>query len=352
MQFNHFLSSYLPDPDASGKQLYEHMVEQAVVAEEVGYAGISIPEHHLINILLVPSPLQMAVKIAAVTRHIELATSIAVLPIRDMRVFAGEVVQADALCDGRLVLGVGRGAFKYEIEMLGVPMGETRERFDESLAVLQALLTRKEVSWDGKYYQFGPLTVMPRPEREIPLVVASMAPEGIQACARQGFSVQTTPLSGDHQMLLDQVNAFRRGKAEAKAKAKSASRARLSLQRATYLARDEADAREKLQLAYEYYRRFDNVFTGPGIVHGGGIEALPRQQSIEELGRNLLICTREQMLDQLSAYAEAGIDEVIMTANFGQSQADSLDMMRRFGEQIIPHFSSRSIQPNLNKRTG
>ncbi|MEP9319756.1 LLM class flavin-dependent oxidoreductase [Pseudomonas sp. LABIM340] len=353
MEFNHFLSSYLPDPDASGKQLYEHMVEQAVVAEEVGYAGISIPEHHLINILLVPSPLQMAVKIASVTRHIELVTSIAVLPIRDMRVFAGEVVQADALCDGRLVLGVGRGAFKYEIEMLGVPMHETRERFDESLAVLQALLTRKEVSWDGKYYQFGPLTVMPRPEREIPLVVASMAPEGIQACARQGFSVQTTPLSGDHQMLLDQVNAFRRGKAEAKPK--SARRARLSLQRATYLARNEADAREKLQLAYEYYRRFDNVFTGPGIVHGGGIEALPRQQSIEELGKNLLICTREQMLDQLSAYAEAGIDEVIMTANFGQSQEDSLDMMRRFGEQIIPHFSANTTQPamtNMTKRTG
>ncbi|MFR0690131.1 LLM class flavin-dependent oxidoreductase [Enterobacterales bacterium AE_CKDN230030158-1A_HGKHYDSX7] len=347
MEFNHFLSSYLPDPDASGKQLYEHMVEQAVVAEEVGYAGISIPEHHLINILLVPSPLQMAVKIASVTRQIELVTSIAVLPVRDMRVFAGEVVQADALCDGRLVLGVGRGAFKYEIEKLGVPMGETRERFDESLAVLQALLTRKDVSWDGKYYQFGPLTVMPRPEREIPLVVASMAPEGIQACARQGFSVQTTPLSGDHQMLLDQVNAFRRGKAEARPKA---TRARLSLQRATYLARDEADAREKLQLAYDYYRRFDNVFTGPGIVHGGGIEALPRQQSIEELGKNLLICTREQMLDQLSAYAEAGIDEVIMTANFGQSQADSLDMMRRFGEQIIPYFSSR--QPAMNKRIG
>ncbi|MGC4008165.1 MAG: LLM class flavin-dependent oxidoreductase [Pseudomonas sp.] len=347
MEFNHFLSSYLPDPDASGKQLYEHMVEQAVVAEEVGYAGISIPEHHLINILLVPSPLQMAVKIASVTRHIELVTSIAVLPVRDMRVFAGEVVQADALCDGRLVLGVGRGAFKYEIERLGVPMGETRERFDESLAVLQALLTRKDVSWDGKYYQFGPLTVMPRPEREIPLVVASMAPEGIQACARQGFSVQTTPLSGDHQMLLDQVNAFRRGKAEARPKA---TRARLSLQRATYLARDEADAREKLQLAYDYYRRFDNVFTGPGIVHGGGIEALPRQQSIEELGKNLLICTREQMIDQLSAYAEAGIDEVIMTANFGQSQADSLDMMRRFGEQIIPYFSTQ--QPAMNKRIG
>ncbi|BAN48447.1 LLM class flavin-dependent oxidoreductase [Metapseudomonas resinovorans] len=347
MEFNHFLSSYLPDPQASGRQLYDDMVEQAVVAEQVGYAGISIPEHHLINILLVPSPLQMAVKIASVTRRIELVTSIAVLPIRDMRVFAGEVVQADALSDSRLVLGVGRGAFRYEIEKLGVPMDSTRERFDESLAVLEALLTREEVSWDGKYYQFDPLTIMPRPEREIPLMVATMAPEGIRACARQGFSVQTTPLSGDHQMLLDQVNAFRRGKAEARNKGAGS---RLSLQRATYLARDEADAREKLQLAHEYYMRFDNVFTGPGIVRNGAIEPLPRKQSIEELGNNLLICTRERMLDQLAIYAEAGIDEVIMTANFGQSQEDTLDMMQRFGEQIIPYFSNN--QPAKTKRIG
>ncbi|WP_044872507.1 LLM class flavin-dependent oxidoreductase [Pseudomonas sp. LFM046] len=347
MEFNHFLSSYLPDPNASGKELYDCMVEQAVVAEQVGYAGISIPEHHLINILLVPSPLQMAVKIASVTKRIELVTSIAVLPIRDMRVFAGEVVQADAMTDHRLVLGVGRGAFRYEIEKLGVPMDTTRERFDESFAVLQALLTRKEVSWDGKYYQFSPLTVMPRPEREIPLMVATMAPEGIRACAAQGFSVQTTPLSGDHGMLLEQVNAFREGKAGSRFKN---ANTRLSLQRATYLARDEADAREKLQLAHEYYMRFDNVFTGPGVVHGGGIEPLPRKQSIEELGENLLICTRERMLDQLATYAEAGIDEVIMTANFGQSQEDTLDMIQRFGEEIIPYFSSN--QASMKKRIG
>lgn len=337
MEFNHFLSSYLPDHLGSGKQLYDCMVEQAVVAEQSGYVGISIPEHHLVNILLVPSPLQMAVKVAAVTRHIELLTSIVVLPIRDMRVFAGEVVQADAMTDHRLVLGVGRGAFKYEIERMGVPMESTRERFDESLAVLKALLTHKNVSWDGKYYKFDSLTVMPRPEREIPLMVATMVPEGIFACARQGLSVQTTPLSGDHQMLLEQVSAFRRGKAES---AGGAPDSRLSLQRAVYLARDEADAKEKLQLAYDYYKRFDNVFTGPGLVNDGGIKALPRVQSIEEMGQNLLICTREKMIDQLGLYAEAGIDEVIMTSNFGQSQADSLDMIRRFGEQIIPHFSN------------
>jgi len=347
MEFNHFLSSYLPDHLGSGKKLYQCMVEQAVQAERSGYTGVSIPEHHLINILLVPSPLQMAVKIASVTQHVELVTSIVVLPIRDMRVFAGEVVQADAMTDHRLVLGVGRGAFKYEIERLGVPMESTRERFDESLLVLKALLTEKDVSWDGKYYKFDPMTIMPRPERDIPLMVATMVPEGIFACAKQGYSVQTTPLSGDHQMLLDQVSAFRRGKAEAGA---GAPKSRLSLQRAVYLARDEADAKEKIALAYDYYKRFDNVYSGPGIVSAGGIDPLPRQQSIEDLAKNLLICTREQMLDQLSKYAEAGIDEVIMTSNFGQSQEDSIDMVSRFGEEIIPYFSS--VNKVINKRVG
>lgn len=347
MEFNHFLSAYLPDHLGSGKKLYQCMVEQAIQAEASGYVGISIPEHHLINILLVPSPLQMAVKIASVTQHIELVTSIAVLPIRDMRVFAGEVVQADAMTDHRLVLGVGRGAFKYEIERLGVPMDSTRERFDESLAVLKALLTEKDVSWHGTYYQFDALTIMPRPEREIPLMVATMAPEGIHACAKQGYSVQTTPLSGDHQMLLNQVGAFRNGKAQAPARA---PKSRLSLQRAVYLARDEADAKEKIALAYDYYKRFDNVFTGPGIVSAGGIASLPRQQSIEELEKNLLICTREHMLEQLGKYAEAGIDEVIMTSNFGQSQEDSIDMIRRFGEEIIPYFST--INKTIKKRVG
>ncbi|MGF0238520.1 LLM class flavin-dependent oxidoreductase [Rhodococcus sp. IEGM1300] len=347
MEFNHFLSAYLPDHLGSGKKLYQCMVEQAIEAEKAGYVGISIPEHHLINILLVPSPLQMAVKIASVTKHIELVTSIVVLPVRDMRVFAGEVVQADAMTDQRLVLGVGRGAFKYEIERLGVPMDSTRERFDESLAVLKALLTEKDVSWDGKYYTFDSLTIMPRPERTIPLMVATMVPEGIFACAKQGYSVQTTPLSGDHQMLLEQVNAFRRGKAEV---ATRTANSRLSLQRAIYLAKDEADAKEKINLAFDYYKRFDNVFTGPGQVTAGSIEPLPRKQSIEELGENLLICTKDKMLDQLGKYAEAGIDEVIMTSNFGQSQEDSLDMIRRFGEEIIPHFSRRV--KTIKKRVG
>jgi alkanesulfonate monooxygenase SsuD/methylene tetrahydromethanopterin reductase-like flavin-dependent oxidoreductase (luciferase family) len=115
MDFNHFLSTHLLNAEYRPRKLYEDMVEQATLADKLGYRGVSIPEHHLINILMLPSPLQMAVKLSGLTQHIELVTSVLVLPVHDMRVLAGEIIQADILCDRRLILGVGRGAFPYEL---------------------------------------------------------------------------------------------------------------------------------------------------------------------------------------------------------------------------------------------
>ncbi len=336
MEFNYFLTSYLPDTSVGGKAHFNHMLELAMAADCLGYKAVSLPEHHLVNLLLMPSPLQMAVRIAAATRHVELVTAVAVLPIRDMRIFAGELTQADILCDGRLILGIGRGAFAYEIERLGVPMESTRERLDESLAVLQALLAKEDVSWQGKYYRFEPLTIMPRPMRDIPMMIAVMDVNGIRECAKRGFNVQTTVLSATHDVLLERVNAFRRGREEAGEAGEGLS---LSMQRVTYCARDERDAREKLEMAYGYYSRFDNVFTGPGIVTNGAVEPLPRQQTIEELGRNLLICPAAEMVDRLGLYADAGIDELIISAGIGASPEDNLEEMERFASEVMPHFS-------------
>ncbi|MGE3873557.1 MAG: LLM class flavin-dependent oxidoreductase, partial [Parvibaculaceae bacterium] len=194
MDFIHFLSSHMLDGAMGGKRLYRSVVEQAAHAEKAGYRGVAIPEHHLVNILLIPSPLQMAVKIAAHTSRITLMTSVCQLPLRDMRIFAGEVIQAQALCDGRLMLGVGKGAFGFETGRMGVPIEATKAHFEEDLRLLEALLARDSVAWSSPRYSFEPLTIMPRPEDPIPLMVAVMAPAAIEAAAKAGFHVQTTPL--------------------------------------------------------------------------------------------------------------------------------------------------------------
>jgi alkanesulfonate monooxygenase SsuD/methylene tetrahydromethanopterin reductase-like flavin-dependent oxidoreductase (luciferase family) len=337
MEFNHFLSAYYPDTTYGGDRLYADMLAQARLVDTLGYRGVTIPEHHLINILLVPDPLQFAVKVASITRHIEVVTSVCVLPLHDMRVFAGQVVQADILCEGRLILGVGRGAFGYELGRMGKPLEESRERFDESLEVLMALLSREEVSWDGKYYQFAPITVMPRPraKNSPPLMIAALLPEGIEASAKRGFHIQTTPLNATVEKMRQQVDAFHRGKASL---GPDGRHLRLALSRVCCVAKDGADADKKLALAYEYYGRFHNVYTGPGIVERGAVKALPLQQSLEEFRQSVIVCPAAEMVDRLKVYEELGIDDFIMNVNLGHSQGESLESIERFAVEVMPAF--------------
>ena len=128
MKFSIQLSAYYPDHTLGGKQLYQNMLDQAVLADRLGYDAVSITEHHLINILLMPAPLQFAVKIASLTNRVKIMTSVVVLPLHDMRVYAGEVVCADIFTEGRLMLGVGRGAFAFEMDRMGVPLECSREK--------------------------------------------------------------------------------------------------------------------------------------------------------------------------------------------------------------------------------
>ena len=154
MDFNHFLTSYMPDPTIGSKTHFKNMLDQSVLADQLGFVSFSIPEHHLVNVLMMPSPLQMAVKISTLTKKIRLSTSVAVLPIHDMRTFAGDVSTADILTEGRLELGVARGAFAWELDRLGSPIESSKEKFIESLAVLELLLSKENVSFKGKYYNF------------------------------------------------------------------------------------------------------------------------------------------------------------------------------------------------------
>ncbi len=342
MDFNHFLTSYMPDPNIGSKTHFQNMVDQTILAEKLGYKTVSIPEHHLINLLMMPSPLQMAVKIASLTKNISVSTSVAVLPLHDMRTYAGEVSTADILTDGRLILGVARGAFPWEMERLGTPIENSKEKFIESLEVLQKLLAEEEVSFKGKYYNFDALTVMPRPiTQPVPIMIAAMDPKSIKSAASRGFHVQSTVLSGTKKLLMERVNAFKEGCEELGEKGKLL---KLSMQRMMFVAKDQDDVEKKNRLAYEYYKRFDNMFTGPGKVKNGNILPLPRKQSFEEMKENLLICTINELIDKLSIYAEAGVDEFIISSSFGQEQNETIESMHKISEEIIPYFKNSKYQ--------
>jgi alkanesulfonate monooxygenase SsuD/methylene tetrahydromethanopterin reductase-like flavin-dependent oxidoreductase (luciferase family) len=337
MEFDLHLSMVYPDKSYGADRFYKDMIDQAVLGDQLGYEAVSVTEHHLLELGVMPAPLTAAVKIAAHTKHVKILTGVVVLPLHDMRTYAGEVVVADAFTDGRLILGVGRGAYAYEMERLGVPMNETLARFDESIDVLRALLSREEVSWNGKYYKFDPLTVMPRPVRPggPPMMMAVLRPEAIYACTKRGFNIMTTPLSGSMQHFREQVDAFRRGKEEL---GEQGAHLTLSLSRTAAIVKNESDRRKKLEMAHKHYSHFDNVFTGPGIVDNGMSRSLPRKQTVDELAKNILICTPSEMIDRLAPFADLGIDMVSLNMNFGPSNDEVKETIQRIAEEVMPHF--------------
>mgnify|MGYP003322183258 CR=1 FL=1 len=46
MDFNHFLTSYMPNPNVGSKVHFQNMIDQSILAEKLGYKKVSIPEHH------------------------------------------------------------------------------------------------------------------------------------------------------------------------------------------------------------------------------------------------------------------------------------------------------------------
>ena len=168
----------------------------------------------------------------------------------------------------------------------GFPIEKSRVKFTESIEVLILLLTEENTSWKGKYYNFEPITIMPRPiSTPLPMMIAAMDLDSIRNSASKGYNVQSTVLSGTKELLLQRVNAFKEGCSILGEKGKLL---KLSMQRIAFAANDYQDAREQNKLAYEYYKRFDNMFTGPGKVNKGFVDALPRSQTLEELTKNLI----------------------------------------------------------------
>ena len=72
MKFCVQLAPYLPDKTYGGHQVFDDVLQQAITADKAGFESVSVTEHHLMNILMMPAPLQFAIQIAARTEQVKI----------------------------------------------------------------------------------------------------------------------------------------------------------------------------------------------------------------------------------------------------------------------------------------
>lgn len=158
-------------------------VELAVEAEARGFSSIYLPEHtHIPTSRRTPPPtgedelaeeykrsLDPYIALAAaasVTQKIRLGTGIALVAQHDPIVLAKQLATLDQLSGGRLVLGIGFGWNREEMESHGVDVKRRRAVVREKMLAMQALWSQEVASFEGEFVRFEPSWQWPKPVQQ------------------------------------------------------------------------------------------------------------------------------------------------------------------------------------------
>ncbi len=197
-------------------QVIRNLVDEAVLADEVGVDFIGIGEHHRAD-FAVSSPEMVLATIAARTKRIRLGSAVTVLssddPIRVFQRFA----TLDALSNGRAEVMLGRGSFIESFPLFGFDLDKYEELFNEKLDLFAAVLAEAPVTWQGatrpplKDQSVFPKTASGRLKTWIGV---GATPQSVLRAARYGLPLMLAIIGGDPRRFAPFADLYRRALAE------------------------------------------------------------------------------------------------------------------------------------------
>ena len=155
--------------------------------------------------------------LAGVTKRIELATGVIVLPQRQTALVAKQAAEVAVLSGGRLRLGVGTGWNYVEYEALNESFGTRGKRLDEQVELLRRLFRGEPIDFEGRYHRIDRAGILPAPPGPIPIWFGGYTPAAIARAARSGdgflFGAASRPMQALCSSLRSQLEAAGRGAA-------------------------------------------------------------------------------------------------------------------------------------------
>jgi len=179
----------LPTRPRPLKDLYRDHLEEAVLAEELGFDNVWASEHHFSEDAWNPSPITFLAAVAARTERVRIGTYVLLLPFHNPVRVAEDIAVLDNLSGGRVDLPVGVGSAVEEFRSFGIPFNERLGRTFEALRIIERCFAGEEFSHKGKYYEFPNvrMTTSPVQRPGPPIWVASMGDQSVAWTARRGY---------------------------------------------------------------------------------------------------------------------------------------------------------------------
>src|SRR5437660_3343387 len=151
-------------PGRTEREAFEEGFAQIDAAERWGLDTMWLAELHFDpQRSVLSAPLSIASAIAARTERIKIGIAVQVLPLCHPLRIAEKAATVDQVSRGRLIFGVGRSGLPRTYEAYGIPYAESKDRFAETLHVVEQAWSQPRFSYEGRYYSFDNVAVTPKP---------------------------------------------------------------------------------------------------------------------------------------------------------------------------------------------
>jgi F420-dependent oxidoreductase-like protein len=311
-------------------QPFEEILATARHAEASGWDGVWFADHFMADGEMDGAPFQEAwttlSALAAIVPRVRLGTLVIGNTYRHPAVLAKMAANVDHISGGRFVLGLGASWQENEHRAYGIPfytLPERLARLEEACQVIQGLFQNERTTFRGRFYELDDAPLSPKPIQEpLPLMIGGGGERiTLRIAARYA---QEWNARADLETMIRKMDILDAHCAEIGRDPRSIRRSTMAL---IGLADDEGSERRMRENA-----PFSPLLTGdPQRIH-----------------------------DQVKAYADAGIDELIVPDfNLGRGDA-KLEALNRVLACIGPaaradpwsNERARGLDPSSDQRRG
>ena len=289
-----------------------HLLEYAEVAEDLGFRALSANDHLLFPRPWLDGPTALAA-VLAVTRRMNLATTVALPAVRGPVPLAKSLAAIDLLSGGRLIVGVGPGSSARDYAAVGIAFEERWKRLDEAVQALRALWDREAPPFEGRFYSTEGITLEPRPAQRSgpPIWIGSWGSEaGLRRTARLGDGWLASAYNTTPETFAD-------------------SRRRLG-EHLGAVGKDPDQFPNAIATMFFYVT--EDRATAERIIKDVLSPTLNRPE--EELRRRLLVGPARECAEKLAAYQAAGARRIFLWP-----VEDELRQLTVFWERVVPLIS-------------
>jgi alkanesulfonate monooxygenase SsuD/methylene tetrahydromethanopterin reductase-like flavin-dependent oxidoreductase (luciferase family) len=199
-------------PGLSYAEAFDESFELVDAAEAWGLDAVWLAELHVQpNRTVLASPLTIASAIGARTERIKIGTGVQVLPLVNPLRIAEDAATADQISHGRLIFGVGRSGLPRSYQAYGVPYTESRERFNEALAVIIKAWTEPTFSYEGVYHSYHNVSLSPQPFQQPhpPICIAASSFDTFATAGEAGYAILVAVRRGTLSELRPNLERYR-----------------------------------------------------------------------------------------------------------------------------------------------